>query len=88
MTKTNKKIKSIKGPTGRNLQIEPEKSDSMLESENNNIQIGKIVAVGPQAKKSIGDTIIFNAWGLNIIPFGESKYYYILDIDDFVLAVI
>jgi hypothetical protein len=81
---TKKLKKSNKGCRGRRLEIEVEKSDSLLQDDKMLIQKGKITDAGPDAVCEVGDIIIFNSWGLDKISLNDKDYFYILDTDEFV----
>lgn len=84
-----KTIKSHKGVRGRRIKIEPEKSDSLLQlDEGQLVQRGKVIGVGSEATCKVGDIVIFNAWGCDMVTIEGNKFYYILDTDEMVLEIL
>lgn len=84
-----KKIANNKGLRGRRIKIQPEKVDTLLQADNDAlIQKGKVIAAGPLSSCKKGDTVIFNAWGLDKVTLNDESFYYLLDTDEFVLEVI
>lgn len=89
LTRTEKEyLRSFKGPRGRNLLIEPERADGILQSEEGNlIQRGKVVQSGPDAYCKVGDTVIFNEGFAFKKEMNGKTYWFILDTDECILHV-
>ena len=85
---TKKKQLNRKGCRGRRLEIEVQKSDTLLQDDKNLIQKGEVVDAGPEAFCKVGDIVIFNSWGLDKITINEKDYYFIIDSDDFILSIV
>ena len=85
--KRQKKIQH-KGCRGRRLEIEVAKSDTLLQDEKNLIQKGEVVDAGPEAFCKVGDIVIFNAWGCDKITVNDKDYFFIIDSDEFICAIL
>lgn len=84
-----KKTKSNKGCFGRRIKIEPSKSGIL--GQDDLIQKGKVIGVGPDVKQcKVGDIIIFSTDGFDkvVLSEGEETFYYILETDTFIYEII
>ena len=87
ITAIKKTIPSNKGCFGRRIKIEPHKSDILGQDEL--IQQGKVIGVGPEVKYcKVGDTIIFSTDGFDKVELGEQKFYYVLETDTFIYEIL
>lgn len=82
----NEGSENNKGCRGRRIKILPEKSDII--GQEDLLQRGKVVAVGPEARCKVGDTIIFNNDGFETVKIGDESFYYILDVDNFIYEIL
>ena len=78
-------IYSNQGCRGRRIKILPEKSGIL--GQDDLLQRGKVIAVGPEARCKVGDTIIFSTDGFDKVTIGEESFYYVLDTDQFVYEI-
>lgn len=76
----------MNGCRGRRIKILPEKSDIL--GQEDLVQRGKVVGVGPDATCRINDIIIFSTDGLDKVDINGEKFYYVLDTDIFVYEVL
>lgn len=83
-----KKIKNVpgKGCVGRRIKIQPESSGIL--GQEDLIQRGKVIGVGPGARCKVGDTIIFSTDGFDKVEIGDEKFYYVLDTDQFIYEIL
>lgn len=77
---------SNKGCRGRRIKIQPEKSDIL--GQDDLVQKGKVIGVGPEARCKVGDTIIFSTDGFDKVIIGDESFYYVLDVDTFVYEIL
>ncbi len=75
-----------KGCRGRRIKIEPEKSDII--GDDTLIQKGKVIAVGPESRCKVGDTVIFSTDGFDKVTLGDESFYYVLDTDQFIYEIL
>ena len=71
-------------PLGANVVLEPTKVEEKTKSgiilpdtaEKEQSQIGKIIAVGPDAKKVLkkGDVVLYDKFGLEEVEIGDEKF--------------
>lgn len=71
-------------PLGSNVVIEPKKEEVKSKggiilpdtADKEQSQIGKVVAVGPDAKKELknGDVVLYDKFGLEEVEIEETKY--------------
>ena len=79
--------KTNKGCFGRRIKIEPQKSDIL--GQDDIVQRGLVVAVGPDVKRCrAGDTVVFNNDGLDKERFDDKVFYYILETDSFIYEIL
>lgn len=74
------------GCVGRRIKIIPEKTDIIGQDEL--IQRGKVIGVGPEARCKVGDTIIFSTDGFDKVVLGDETFYYVLDTDQFIYEIL
>lgn len=74
---------------GKRIQIEPLEKESIFKTTNKNLaEYGKVISIGSEVKKiKVGDTILFTIWGVDKITKEDKDYYFILESDEFILAV-
>lgn len=85
MTKLKKYTLVNKGCVGRRIKIKPFKSDTIGQEEL--IQKGEVILVGPDSRCKIGDIVVFNNDGLDKVRLNDVDYYYVLDTDQFIYEV-
>lgn len=77
-------------PLGKIIFIEPVQTGSstfMVEGDNSLTSQVKVVAVGPEVTwVKPGDMIVANYWGTDEIELDGTKYYFVKESDDYVLA--
>lgn len=80
------KKKNNKGCRGRRLKIQPEKSDIIGDEQL--IQKGKVIGVGPEATCKVGDIVIFSTDGFDKVKIGDEEFFYALDTDIFIYEIL
>lgn len=82
-------------PYNKRILIEPKETESLLVSADSKFQqVGEVKAIGwkpwymfwkPRFVR-VGDMVVFNSWGLDMVKLGDKEYFFLLEDSDFILA--
>ena len=75
-------------PFGENLIVKPTEKKQILVSDNKSLCLyGEVVAIGEDVKKiKVGDTIIYEMWGLKSPEIDGEKVHFISESSPFLLG--
>ena len=77
-------------PFGENVIVKPTEKKQILVSDNKSLCLyGEVVAIGEDVKKiKVGDTIIYEMWGLKSPEIDGEKVHFILESSPFLLGTL